>query len=136
MEEYLRLIAAGKPRLDKILEQEYALEEAEQAYADLQGAAEKPLGHDPPLPNARRSEAERREVRNQGDTLLQNSERQDPYRCGWAGNFAKAVHLPNLQNSQISILSERSSAAQGQRQGNRRAIWGRLRQHKHSGCAG
>jgi len=42
--EYLRLVAEGKVQLGQILEREYDLSLASQAYAELQTAAEKPLG--------------------------------------------------------------------------------------------
>lgn len=44
LQEYLRLIARGLIKLDTIIEREYAIEQAEQAFAALQADTDKPLG--------------------------------------------------------------------------------------------
>lgn len=96
MSEYLRLVGEGKVKLDAIIEKEYPLEKAAQGYADLQNETEKPLG------------VVLRYSGDMADGVILKKETQVQFKktsvtgkvriaIVGAGDFAKGMHLPNLQ---------------------------------------
>jgi predicted dehydrogenase/threonine dehydrogenase-like Zn-dependent dehydrogenase len=95
MEEYLRLLAAQRVCLDNIIEREFPIEEVPQAYAELSSGDPRPLAvalrYSPtaePPPNQKLA------------TRMPLRAGRPDGRIGLAvigaGNFAAAVHLPNL----------------------------------------
>ena len=96
MQEYLRLVGGGKVRLGEILEREYVLSQAPQAYQDLQTAPEKPLGVLLRYPSVDESE---RAGKMETKVVLHSRQVTDKVRIAviGAGSFAKGMHLPNLR---------------------------------------
>ena len=96
MVEYLHLIADGKIHLTKILEREYELNQAPQAYEELKAAHEKPLGvllHYPI--NTEDSGMDKFVTK----LAIRPHPANGKIRIAiiGAGSFAKSVHLPNIQ---------------------------------------
>ena len=103
MQEYLRLIAEGKIRLDSILQQEFNVEDATKAYQALRSFP-RPLGI-----LLRYSDIEKNNQKQETKTQLLHTHRRDSPSNNkikialiGAGHFAKNVHLPNLK--QLSHL--------------------------------
>jgi len=90
MEEYLRLLACKEVRIDTLIDKTYTIEDAPDAYRELDTAEQKPLivlleyHQEPPL--------ERKVIVNQGKP------RRDCLRVAviGAGTFVQNTHLPNL----------------------------------------
>ena len=108
MGEYLRLVGSGKVRLELILEREYDVAEAAQAYTELQNTAQKPLGvllryplaavlnsETNPAPKLT-SRVPVQHTTGQPNTV-QPGQGKIRLAVVGAGGFAKGMHLPNLQ---------------------------------------
>ncbi|MGL9620804.1 bi-domain-containing oxidoreductase [Bradyrhizobium sp. U531] len=92
MGEYLRLIAAGRIRLDNMLQEPYAIDRAEEAYSRLAGEGEKPLLVLLQYPH--------REVAIRSVLQIAPPKPVDgriKIAVVGAGSFAQGMHLPNLK---------------------------------------
>jgi predicted dehydrogenase/threonine dehydrogenase-like Zn-dependent dehydrogenase len=91
MQEYLRLLAAGRISLANMLRDPYPIDRAEEAYAALKGEGEKPLLVLLAYPE--RAEAAQKTVR-----IAPPAAKSGRIRLALvgAGGFAQGMHLPNL----------------------------------------
>ena len=92
MGEYLRLLAAGRVRLDNMLHEPYPIDQAEEAYGRLAGEGEKPLLVLLQYPH--RDEALRSVLQ-----IAPPKPVDGRIKIGvvGAGSFAQGIHLPNLK---------------------------------------
>jgi predicted dehydrogenase len=103
MEEYLRLITHGTVCLDQIIDREFTIEKADQAYQLLSSSTQKPLAVLLSYPSA--------DVKHSTRIILRQSQPHAD-RIGvalvGAGTFARSIHLPNLmklkQNYQVRAV--------------------------------
>ncbi len=95
MQSYLQLVSEGKVNVKALIERQYEVERAAEAYAELKTSAAKPLGV---LLEYRRVPEDAVRKRNTRVTLSPAAKRD---RVGvavvGAGSFAQAMHLPTLQ---------------------------------------
>lgn len=99
MGEYLRLVAEGKVQLDLVLEQEYEVAEATQAYQALQTSSAKPLGVVLRYP-LNGVDSQQAKLSTRVDLRKKSARDKINLAIVGAGGFAKGMHLPNLQKLQ------------------------------------
>lgn len=92
MGEYLRLLAAGRLRLDNMLHEPYPVDRAEEAYGRLAGEGEKPLLVLLQYPH--REEAVRSVLQIAAPKPVDG---RIKIAVVGAGSFAQGMHLPNLK---------------------------------------
>ena len=92
MQEYLRLLAAGRVRLDNMLQEPFPIDQAEDAYGKLSGEGEKPL-----LVLLKYPPREGAIKRTLQVTPPEPVDGRIKMALVGAGGFAQGVHLPNLQ---------------------------------------
>lgn len=92
MQEYLRLLAAGRVRLDNMLQEPFPIDQAEDAYGKLSGEGEKPL-----LVLLKYPPREGAIKRTLQVSPPEPVDGRIKMALVGAGGFAQGVHLPNLQ---------------------------------------
>jgi predicted dehydrogenase/threonine dehydrogenase-like Zn-dependent dehydrogenase len=97
MQEYLRLVAGENVRLGPILEREYELSQAPQAYEELRNASEKPLGVILRYPLIINESTKTKKLESKVVLRSRTIRGKVKIAVVGAGNFAKAVQLRNLQ---------------------------------------
>jgi predicted dehydrogenase/threonine dehydrogenase-like Zn-dependent dehydrogenase len=116
MEEFLRLLAAGRVRVQPLITHQFALEEAARAYATIMDPSSRSLAVLLRYPESPASSPGRSEPRRR----IAIAGRPDPraeLRVGLvgAGNLARWAHLPNLRKIPYAMLQavHSSSGARG-----------------------
>jgi predicted dehydrogenase len=92
MQEYLRLLAARRVRLDNMLQEPFPIDQAEEAYGKLSGDGEKPLLV--LLKYPQRDDAMSRTLQVSAPAPVDGRIKM---ALVGAGGFAQGMHLPNLQ---------------------------------------
>lgn len=98
MEEYLRLIAAGRVRLDSLIDRTFAIDEADAAYAALKAGPGAPMLV---LLSYPQREASTRQTVRMRETAPVSGQLR--IAVAGAGSFAQNVHLPNLEQLKQSF---------------------------------